>query len=403
MPNIARDIFKDFNQKNNILDCVIDNINLYKKSNKILIELTSPHKFSIKELMEFEEYLKVKFNVQKIEFNVKYSEKVELTLEKDWQDIVKYIAIKMPIVKPIIQESTISIENKTVSIILKTNTADFLKSYKVDKALERLLLNLYAEKYIIKCVENLDDEVIKNKHMYLENIEKETCKTLLENNKKTTQEYKKSEEDDINSVECKEESAEKTDLIIGRSNKIKENLVKIKDLSIDYGKVAIEGKVISKDTRELKTGKTLLVFNVYDGTSTITCKAFVDPDKKEKVIGRFEKVNRVKLQGNVTFDTYAKEITIMTNTLLELPDFEVSVRKDLAKDKRVELHMHTQMSQMDGITSATDLINRAASWGMKSIAITDHRSGSKFSRGKKSSRQNRNKSYIWCRSIFSSR
>lgn len=128
------------------------------------------------------------------------------------------------------------------------------------------------------------------------------------------------------------------------------------------------------------------MFNLYDGTSTITCKSFLEPDKKNGILERIETAKRLKIQGNMVYDNFAKEIGIIANTIVELPDIEVIKRKDLAKEKRVELHMHTQMSQMDGITSATDLIKRAASWGMKSIAITDHRGSPKFSRSKKSCR-----------------
>ena len=83
------------------------------------------------------------------------------------------------------------------------------------------------------------------------------------------------EEDDI-------EEKEETPLIVGRSANIKEQIVKIKDLTPDYGKVALQGKVIRTDSRELKNGKTLVMFDVYDGTSTITCKSFVEPEKFKK-------------------------------------------------------------------------------------------------------------------------
>ena len=71
-------------------------------------------------------------------------------------------------------------------------------------------------------------------------------------------------------------------------------------------------------------------------------------------------------------DTFANEITILANTIIETDGLKKSVRQDNAEVKRIELHLHTKMSQMDAITSATDLIKRAMKWGMKSIAITDH-------------------------------
>ena len=126
------------------------------------------------------------------------------------------------------------------------------------------------------------------------------------------------------------------------------------------------------DSRELKSGKFLVMFDLYDGTSTITCKAFVAPEKLKEVMGRLKGAKGIKLEGTAQFDPFAKEIGVIANTVIETPGRKKDKRMDNAKEKRVELHMHTQMSQMDGITACQDLIKRAMSWGMKSIAITDH-------------------------------
>ena len=153
---------------------------------------------------------------------------------------------------------------------------------------------------------------------------------------------------------------------------IKEPITKIEDISVDTGKVCIEGEVITTDSRELKSGKMLIMFDIYDGTNTITCKAFTAGDKGASIIKRIEKANGIKLEGTAQFDTFSKELGIIANTVIETPGKKKAERMDLADEKRVELHMHTQMSQMDAMTSATDLIKRAMKWGMKSIAITDH-------------------------------
>lgn len=114
------------------------------------------------------------------------------------------------------------------------------------------------------------------------------------------------------------------------------------------------------------------MFNIYDGTSTITCKSFVEAEKAPTVLQRLKEAKRLKISGNAQYDNFAKELGVIANIIIEMPDIEVIRRKDNAKEKRVELHLHTQMSQMDGVSSATDLIKRASNWGMKSIAITDH-------------------------------
>ena len=87
---------------------------------------------------------------------------------------------------------------------------------------------------------------------------------------------------------------------------------------------------------------------------------------------RITNAKGIKVSGNAQMDTFSNELTVMVNTIVETEGLKKEIRQDNSKEKRVELHMHTQMSQMDAMTSAKDLIKRAMKWGMKSIAITDH-------------------------------
>ena len=166
--------------------------------------------------------------------------------------------------------------------------------------------------------------------------------------------------------------AEDTPLILGTSINITEPLVTVESLGAEDGKVSLDGEVIFMEDRELKSGKTLLSFDLYDGTSTMTCKAFLNKDNAKKVIKRIKNAKGIKIAGNAQMDNFSNELTIMTNTIIESAGVKKETRQDNAEVKRVELHMHTQMRQMDAMTSAKDLIKRAMKWGMKSIAITDH-------------------------------
>ena len=170
----------------------------------------------------------------------------------------------------------------------------------------------------------------------------------------------------------KEEEIEDTPLILGATPNITETIVKVEDLGVDDGRVALQGEVIYSEDRTLKSGKTLFSFDLYDGTSTITCKAFLEKDKAKKIMKRIQKSKGIKLAGTAQMDTFSNELTVMANTIIETEGLKKEIRQDNSEVKRVELHMHTQMSQMDAMTSATDLIKRAMKWGMKSIAITDH-------------------------------
>ena len=165
---------------------------------------------------------------------------------------------------------------------------------------------------------------------------------------------------------------ENTPLILGTSQNITEPLVKIEDLGVDDGKIALQGEVIFSEDRTLKSGKTLYSFDLYDGTSTITCKAFLNKETAKKTMKRIQNAKGIKISGTASMDTFSNELSVMANTIIETEGVKKETRQDNSEVKRVELHMHTQMSQMDAMTSAKDLIKRAMKWGMKSIAITDH-------------------------------
>ena len=382
MPNAVKDVFKDFKQQNNIIDTTIENINLFKKSKKIQIDLYSQKTIKIQDIYAFEEYLKERFQIQKVVLNIKPGEKGDSPLfpselKNDWKDIINYISKKFPLTKAILNTSQIEVAENRVVVILKTKSADFLHSYEIDKEIETIIKNLYGVKCKVEYKEDVTEDIIKRQGEYLESLEKEVCQDLI--NEITAHEEVIVELP----PEPEEEEKEKTPLIFGRTDKIKEQIVKIGDLTPDYGRVAIEGKIISTDSRELKNGKTLAMFNLYDGTSTITCKSFVEAEKAPEVLSRINNAKRLKISGNAQYDNFAKELGVIANIIVELPDVEVIKRRDLAKEKRVELHLHTQMSQMDGVTSATDLIKRASSWGMKSIAITDHGVVQSFPEAKK--------------------
>jgi len=375
MNKVIKDVFQDYKKENNIINATILKMNLYKKSNKLELGLKSENQLIIDELADFETYLSTRFSIQTIETKVTYPEiELKQTLEQDWDKIMRYIASKFPVTRAILKGSALTIEPNNVIINLKNKSSEFLHAYSVDKVLENLFLNLYGKRYRVEYNENVTEEEIQEQQHFLEELQDNLCKNLVNNiNFLATEKKQEVEKKEIKEEEpVQEEEEEETPLILGRSANIKEQIVKINDLTVDYGKVALQGKVIRTDSRELKNGKTLVMFDMYDGTSTITCKAFVEPEKVQKVMGRIKKGIRVKIQGNAAYDNFAKELGVIANVVIELPPQAEISRHDNSMTKRVELHLHTQMSQMDAITSAKDLIKRAASWGMKSIAITDH-------------------------------
>ena len=113
----------------------------------------------------------------------------------------------------------------------------------------------------------------------------------------------------------------------------------------------------------------------------MTCKSFLKPGEDGEVLSRLKKAKGVRLAGTAGYSKFSGEVEMIANTIIETEGIKKAKRKDNAEVKRVELHMHTQMSQMDAMTSATDFIKRAMSWGMKVHCHNGSWSGAGFSRG----------------------
>ena len=291
-----KDVFKDYIEENNLIDVEIENINLFKKSKKLEMDLKTKKQIKITEISSFEEYLKDRFQIQKVELRIQNETKVDKNIflqriKEDWKDIVEYLSKNYPLCKAILGTSSVEVLDNKVIVALQTIGADFLNSYKIDKEIEGIIHNLYGEKCKVQYKEEISEESLKEQEDYLKKLEKNACEDLMheidvQNEVTKELEQKKKEET------SKLEGDNKTSLIFGRTNKIKEKIVKISDLTVDYGKVAIEGKIISVDSRELKNGKTLVMFNLYDGTSTMTCKSFVEQEKIEQVMRKNKKCKK---------------------------------------------------------------------------------------------------------------
>ncbi|MGN1021083.1 MAG: exonuclease domain-containing protein, partial [Aristaeellaceae bacterium] len=180
--------------------------------------------------------------------------------------------------------------------------------------------------------------------------------------------------------------------IMGRS--IADRPVEMKELASDSGLVVVQGDIFKLETKELKGGEMLLVtFAITDYTSSILCKTFlrfrkgggfgrrrddetppppITEEERRAVMEKVEQIKmgmNVKVRGECMYDNFARELSISVRDMVPMERIE---REDTAEEKRIELHMHTNMSNMDAMTPAGDLIKRAIKWGHPAVAITDH-------------------------------
>ncbi|MDY2809939.1 MAG: PolC-type DNA polymerase III [Candidatus Faecousia sp.] len=149
------------------------------------------------------------------------------------------------------------------------------------------------------------------------------------------------------------------------------NPVPMKDLSIDMGSVIVEGRVFSVDHRELKKRNAWIVsFDMTDNTGSVRLQRFLENSEAKKILDHLQVGNILKVQGRTELNRYDNEMNIKPFAIMP---GSMPARKDTAPgEKRVELHLHTTMSNMDALTDTAAAVKQAAAWGHKAIAITDH-------------------------------
>jgi DNA polymerase-3 subunit alpha (Gram-positive type) len=152
--------------------------------------------------------------------------------------------------------------------------------------------------------------------------------------------------------------------------KIKREITQISDVHVEKELYAIEGELVGFETRALNNGKALVKLFLSDYTNAIGCKLFLKDKEAKELEPQFKKGQWYVVEGENVYDTYDKEQVLMIRAINQ--GREVQKREDHSEEKRIELHMHTNMSEMDGIAPVKKMIQTAIEWGHPAIAVTDH-------------------------------
>ncbi|MGL5087191.1 MAG: PolC-type DNA polymerase III, partial [Clostridium sp.] len=305
-----------------------------------------------------------------------YKDVSDITLDKVikdyWLDLIKDIIKKTPLSKTLLLTAVKEVKDNKVII---KNGYDKLTEHLINKEIPKDVASSIENIFGLKVkVELLYDESLEVKHSYVEKdkAEKEYIKNILNgvdiNNSgsKPKTESKEKQNKQFEKKEFKREPKNENS-ILGRN--ISLEAMPIKDINEASGYVAVLGDVFKTEIIETKTGKTILTFFITDYEGSIAVKCFLKPQETEEVLDNVKKGLFCKVRGEAIYDTYAREVVIMGRDILRMSKIE---RMDGSEEKRIELHCHTNMSAMDGIASATKIIERAAKWGHPAIAITDH-------------------------------
>lgn len=296
-----------------------------------------------------------------------------------------YIAVKrdIPSINGTLNNAEVKFENNTLTINLLNGGKTLLDSKGFDKA----LIKLISEEFNLHLSVNYTGtfEVEENSEEYKAAIQNAQEKINRENLQKAAEFYQeeaetaekreeKHAENTTTEIEVREGKFATPQIIqssirplYGRS--IRGKMIPISSISGDSGKIVVWGDVFDIEKKVTKSGdKNIFTIDITDYTGSTTAKVF-NSIKESAVIDNIKKGDTIVVQGDVEYDKYAGELVVNARSIGTAQKVKVV---DNAEKKRVELHMHTNMSQMDAVTSAGDLVNRAYQWGHRAVAITDH-------------------------------
>ena len=306
-----KEIFSDYETKANIKEAHVTALNVIKSTNTLGITLEIDEYIEVKDIWYFEKFLIERFHFSNIDMTIHYQKDTQLkSVKEEWKNIICYMAHKYPLMKPmLLMKSDVEINDNIINVKMHIRGADFLRAKKTDKELENVIKKLYGKEYKIELEEILPQEAEiqhekKIKEME-ENAIKQTVAYIPENSEETengqhTLNTSNSASNGTNSVHNQNNSQnevpeyndpdyippqdgdyipmeemgtmpedmeldnaviEEQKYIMGKPSKAKEKLIKIKDITANDGRVALEGRVLTVECRETKSGKGMLIID----------------------------------------------------------------------------------------------------------------------------------------------
>ena len=340
----------------------ISSIGVSKKTGKLMIKATSDRLIPIEVINRVEALLGEAFSVE-VEVRIRFCLDMPLhdILSAWWNDIVAMVNTNIAISRGILNGCEWSLNSDRLDIRLATVGGGILKSQRCDKMIEKTILDSFGEKVSVTFHNCEMDEDFREKYAEFKENEETRINNLVlsEEQESNGKKQRRKAKDDSDS--------QVTEIILGKN--FNDKLMKMSEVTLESGKAAICGDVSNVVFKEIRGGRYICTFDMSDFTSSVSVKFFVQANDYDLRAEQIKEGLYFKVRGEAQFDKYTKDLSIMATDIIEL---EKTIKMDTAQVKRVELHLHTQMSAMDAVTPVGKLVERAAKWGHKAIAITDH-------------------------------
>lgn len=294
--------------------------------------------------------------LKKVHINPRFP-KNEFSLD-NIERILEYVRHESPAANGFFDGCEAELEERTLTLCLKKGGKDVLESQKVDRAITNKIFELFDLDFVVNFLE-----------VQAFDIEKAVQKAVEE--RKAEEKHKKEEEEkNVNHELWDELPIFKDTLkkIYGKA--IHEKPKNIADVSTEDGYITVWGDVLKTEVRETKRGTSKIFdFDISDYTSSITVKMFDDKRVIDPLVDKINEAGTLVISGGYQFDTFSNQYVLRPYAIASIKKAE---KTDDEPEKRIELHMHTSLSEMDAISSPTALVKQAIKWGHEAVAITDH-------------------------------
>ena len=294
--------------------------------------------------------------LKKVHINPRFP-KSEFSLD-NIERILEYVRHESPAANGFFDGCEAELEDRTLTLCLKKGGKDVLESQKVDRAIANKIYELFDLDFVVIFLE-----------VQAFDIEKAVQKAVEE--RRAEEQHKKEEEEkNVNHELWDELPVFKDTLkkIYGKA--IHEKPKNIADVSTEDGYITVWGDVLKTEVRETKRGTSKIFdFDISDYTSSITVKMFDDKRVIDPLVDKINEAGTLVISGGYQFDTFSNQYVLRPYAIASIKKAE---KTDDEPEKRIELHMHTSLSEMDAISSPTALVKQAIKWGHEAVAITDH-------------------------------
>ncbi len=319
---------------------------------------------------DFEHSIKRSLGLNKFMLCCRYAP--ALFNEKCMPDIVESLRSRVALINGYFEGAEYVLSGDVLDINLKGLGGDILLTAKVDQELEKFIGEMFSKNVKVNIHGGNTESSEKS---YAERMSGLIASIPLPEEPPAAS-YANVPDDDVRSgsvttVNMKDLPILTDGAVIIKGRKIDSPTTKISDIRGKMGNVTIWGDVFSYEEKIVRTKngeRRVVTAGITDYTSSITLKTFENTDT-ENCLAVFKKGGTAVIKGKVEIDSYTNELTLKPNDIMQVKKTQ---RMDNSEEKRVELHLHTNMSAMDAITPAEKLVERAALWGHKAIAITDH-------------------------------